>query len=188
MSFVSVFANSKLLSLVRVTNNGETVNDNYKKFVMISPKQFIAFAGAKEVCESIVDQVEYLNDSVYDLEQIAKEIHMNIYGKEILDPYNLLFTIGGLSAHNYIEFHTVNNKEEEIASYHPESVEDVTYAYMHNSDIDLDVNSKIVELRNLYGIRSFYDRRKVQRELNKYVSQHDNSVNQITSELKVRKP
>lgn len=62
MSFVSIVVSSEFVTVMsdgRVSGENNTVlEENYKKFKKISPKQFIAYVGSRAICEHIVEQIE----------------------------------------------------------------------------------------------------------------------------------
>lgn len=192
MSFVSVIANSEVITLVtdgRVTNveDRTTLEENYKKYVKISRNQFIGYAGAKETCESVVNQLVYSDTSVYDLKQVSENIFEVICNDERLVNHDLLFVVGGLNPAGRIEFHTINRRENEFKSYNPESKDDFNYAYLYTSKTELDVENKLHELAGRIGTNSVNKRIRIQKELNNFIADHDNEVNKITFELRIRK-
>lgn len=192
MSFVSVIANKDVITVVtdgRVVNreSKEVINESYKKYVKLSKKQFIAYSGIKEACESVVDQIEYAEEKVYDLNQVSEEIYNAIVNHEGLADYDLLFAVGGVSPEGHIEFHTINRRENELKSYKPKSVDDFNYAYLYTSQTNLDLENKLREIAGQIGTGSVNKRLKIQKRLNDFVADHDETVNKITFDLRVRR-
>jgi len=192
MSFVSVLANTEVITLVsdgRVSDQlGNSTQENYKKFKKISDKQFIAFAGSKQPCEAIIEQIDF-SDNMYDLSQVSKEIYRAIKENEELKKFNLLFIVGGINQYNEIEFYGINANDHQLEQYKPSYETEFKYAFLHNGDdnVDLDIESKIVELKQRHGTSSINKLLRIQKDLNNYVAEHDPSVNKITHELKLRK-
>lgn len=193
MSFVSVLANTELLTLVtdgRVSDqSGNSIQENYKKFKKISDKQFIAYAGSKQPCEAIVEQISF-TDNIYDLSQVSNEIYKAITENEELKKFNLLFIVGGINQYNQIEFYCINANEDQLEHYKPSSETEFKYAFLYNNNddnVELDIENKIVELKQRHGTSSINKLLRIQKDLNNYVAEHDPSVNKITHELKLRK-
>ncbi|RFA36236.1 hypothetical protein CAI16_05460 [Virgibacillus dokdonensis] len=191
MSFVSVIASDSFISMVadgRVVQDGNSIQENYRKFKQIGLKQFVAFAGAKQICEAVMDQINVEIEKMYELSKVAKEIHSAIYGKSELEGINILFVVGGVNINGCIEFYTINRVDEEIRKYKPETPTDRSYAFLHNGMIDEGiVGEKFEETYSKYGVTSLSKCQRVQEELNNKIADLDESVNKITFKLSFRK-
>lgn len=191
MSFVSVMASSNFINVVsdgRVSLNGVPLQENYKKFKKISEKQFIAYAGSKEVCENVVNQVDYQESKVYDLRQVAQEIQAATSGSGNLSLYGhkMLFCVGGVNANRRIEFYTVENGSSNIGEYKPSSSTDINYAFMSTNTSDQLINEKLHEIASFMGTESASRCLQVQKELNNFVAGIDFTVNTNVSTLTIK--
>ncbi|WP_144461755.1 hypothetical protein [Siminovitchia fortis] len=189
MSFVSIMASSNFVNVVsdgRVSYGGASLQENYKKFKKISEKQFIAFAGAKELCENVINQVDYLEKTHYDLHQVAREIHSVIYNNISLYSYKMMFCVGGINFNGKIEFYTVNKNSSKIGIFKPSSSTDINYAFLSPDVSDQILDEKLNEFASIFGADSSSKCLKIQKALNDFVASIDNTVNTNTSTLTIK--
>ena len=98
-----------------------------------------------------------------------------------------MFIIGGLNTEGQIEYHGMSRRDDAVQSYKPESKDDFFYTFLYKSETGLDLESKIQELADKIGTGSVNKRKRIQKELNNFVADHDDEVNKITFELRVRR-
>lgn len=191
MSFVSILANPNFITVMtdgQVTRDGNIIQNDYKKFKKISPKQFIAYTGVKEICEGIINQIPYTNN-IYDLADITNQIEQ-VVKDSILIEHKVHFGIGGLDLEGNIAFYTVENQKDRIVNYYkPISIEDITYAFFESGHItqNVDLVEKLVDYFRITGCNTPNKCLKAQKMLNDYISSLDDTVNKHTFSLTIKK-
>lgn len=186
MSFISIVARKNFVTVMsdgQVTGyNNTPLQEEQKKFKVISEKQFIAFAGFKEPCEFVVNQIDY-TDNFYDLESIAEQIFYMINQKE-LENIRLFFAIGGLdSIKNEIVFYTVDNAGM-FDIYKALNDRDFKYIFF-NPINEVNLEHKFNQFLTVTGNDNADSCLKSQKMLNDYVAEIDAYVNKQTFELKI---
>lgn len=190
MSFISIIATENFITVVtdgQVTKDGKAVENNYKKYKKISNNQFIAFGGAKEICETFIKNLDFLGNEQYDLQTLATNLSNAI--KQIpYETYRILFVIGGLNARNQIEFYSFSNIPESQDQYSNPKGDEISYAFLSSPDIDDSHFEKhLIEYLSITGFNTPNKCIKAQKMLNSYVETIDNTVNKTTFELVIRK-
>lgn len=167
----------------RVTGpNGEIFQEDMKKYKEISPKQFIAFAGHKGICEDIVNMIDF-TENYYDMLDIANQI-FTIIKQEKYKNVDLLFAIGGLQV-TEIFFCAVDNKNG-VFLFKPIDDEEPLYIF-NNPREDIDLEEKFQKLRELTGDNTADSCLKAQKLFNDFVAGIDVTVNTTTFELTIEK-
>lgn len=184
MSFVSVFGNSQFMNVVsdgRVTNGKNIVDENYVKFKKISTNQFIAFAGARELCEGIIKQIPLKPIGGYELSQLSNSIHSAIYKEENFRPFKMLFCVGGIGNLGNIEFYTIDKDNSQIQKYEPLTTSDIKYAYLASDSLNnVNLEEKIYQYAEEFGVNNASNLLDIQKSLNNYVAGLDFTVNKNT--------
>jgi hypothetical protein len=167
--------------------NGNAIKNDYQKYKLISPKQFIAFAGAKEICEQITNQVEYF-EGMYNLQVLANQINA-IINEDRFDQFRLLFALGGIEVDGRITIYVVEHgRERNLRVKKPNNEDDINYAFLNSEQIDLiDMKQLLINFFRSTGFNTPEEGLKTQKLLNKVVEQIDSTVNKQTYSLIIRK-
>lgn len=191
MSFVSIIASPNFITVMsdgQVTRDGVVIKDDYPKFKKISPKQFIAYTGVKEYCEEIVNQVPY-TPKMYNLADITNQIE-----RVVIDPnlvkHKLHFGIGGVDVNEDVVFYTVENQKERIVNYFkPKNIDDINYAFFESghANIQINLSIKLIEYLRTTGFNTPSKCLKAQKLLNDFVASKDETVNNKTFYLSIKK-
>lgn len=188
MSFISVVAMETFITVVtdgQVTRGYEIIDNNFKKYRKISNKQFIAFGGAKEVCESLVNHLEFIGDNNYDLHVLANDLYETV--KNIpFGPIKTMFAIGGVNNNGEIEMFTLNNDPKDTLRIFSPKGTDLSYAFLSSNVDDNVIYEKFVQLLSITGFNTPNKCIKAQKMLNQFVSSIDHTVNRITFELRIK--
>lgn len=191
MSFVSVVARESFITIMsdgRVSNKmtGEIIDENKVKFVKIGDSRFVAFAGISEICDLIVPVISQLLESGHEFKDILSTMEKVL--KENSRP-GLFVTIafGGINKDGNIEICSVENNNMTSAHFTPKGT-DINYFFLRNPTISAqDVNRKFLELIRKNGTNTPKEFNRSQKMLNSWVSKKDNSVNDNTSTMLIRK-
>lgn len=191
MSFVSVIAREDFITVVsdgQVTRDSEVIQNSYKKFTKISNKQFVAYTGIKEICEALVNEIEYKGNELHDLNHIAMELNEKIK----VFPYDTLtvmFIVGGIDETGNIEFHTLNNDpSEKLRSFYPVN-DDLNYGFLSNGKLEGKINLTVnlIEHFKTTGFNTPNKCIRAQKLLNSDVEKIDETVNNVTFDLTIKK-
>lgn len=186
MSFVSIIARENFITVMsdgQVTGeNGKTLQKDYKKFKKISRQQIIAFAGAKSICEQIVEQVPYTK-GVYNLSDIAQQI-WSVIKEERFNAFNLFFGIAGVDVDDKVSLFLVNNKTG-LSSTRPNANSDVSYITLNPSEI-VNVSERISIILSETGFNTPTKCLKAQKKLNDFIADNDPQVNKYTFDLTIK--
>lgn len=189
MSLVSVVLKENHITIMsdgRVTDDQmKSVDENYQKFKIISPKQFIGFAGNKEYCELIVSQIKY-SEVMYNLSVISEEILE--FSIENAGEAKWNFVLGGIDIDGMISAYYLNRASSKVNLFKPQG-EDINYLYLHNtkevSDKKVEeVFRKSLNKRKNNSVFEFYN---AQKEFNDFIASYDPSVNKIKFKHRIRK-
>ncbi|MEK3821355.1 hypothetical protein MKY20_19980 [Cytobacillus sp. FSL W8-0315] len=191
MSFVSIISRKNFITVMsdgQVTNHeGQPIQSDFQKFKQISPHQFIAFAGAKEICEQFINQVEYTAGS-YNLNDIANQINQ-IANEERFNQFRLFFAIGGIELDGDITLYVVEHGgTRDFRVQRPINEDDINYAFLNSEMIDrVNMNEKLIECLRITGFETPEECLYSQKLLNDFVESIDSTVNNQTFTLIIRK-
>ncbi len=194
MSFVSVVVSNQFITVMsdgRVSgDNGIIIDERYKKFKRISPKQFIAYAGRREVCESIVNQIEYTGDQRYDLYDVTLKIKQVVTSDELRST-NALFAIGGLDIDGILRVYSISNAiDERIDPIQSKSEDGLSYKFLTSPHIVESIEKDKMEEQFIgflqkTGFNTPNKCLKSQKLLSNFISEIDKSVNKVTYSLQI---
>jgi hypothetical protein len=197
LSFVSIVSTEKFISVMSdglVTNispNKDVIRleEDYQKFIRISPKQFIAFTGSKDIFEQIKNETPYKTER-YDLKELANIF----YKKSRAVPENegrVMIGVGGIGQDDCIEFYTLTNSQEDLLKSFKPINDEISYAFLESSYIDekkhSEINIEFIKLLKKNGVNTVNKILRTQKELNMFVEAFDPSVNKRTFELYIKK-
>lgn len=196
MSFVSIVVSSEFVTVMsdgRVSGENNTVlEENYKKFKKISPKQFIAYVGSRAICEHIVEQIEYIDEQIYNLYDTAIKIKEVISGEQ-LRSINSYFAIGGLDLDGQFRIYVISNlPKEEIEIIQNVSKDGLTYKLLTSPFIVERINREEMEqifitfLRKT-GFNTPDKCLQAQKLLSHFIADIDTSVNKHSFSLTIKK-
>lgn len=194
MSFVSVIQTEKFITVVtdgQVTSTSDKtiLQKNYKKFKKISPNQYIAFAGSKGLCEMLLEFLPF-KEQGYVLEQIVPEI------KEFISKIpsqlgRLLISVGGVNEKEQLVIYKLSNHEGTDIEKFQATGDDISFTFLHNGSAEEnlggDLTEVLIQLIREIGYNTSNKTIRVQKRLNDYVADVDDSVNKIAFDLTIRK-
>lgn len=162
--------------------NDVIIQKDYKKFKKISDKQIIAFAGAKEICEQMINQLPYTSLK-YNLSNIANQI-LAIIQEERFNDFNLFFGLAGIDIDNEVSLILITNKDG-ISFTRPTPDSDISYITLNPSE-KVDINEKIIGVLSETGFNTPNKCLKAQKRLNDYMADNDPKVNKRIFELTIK--
>lgn len=193
MSFISAIASQDFITVVsdgQVTYEGKVIKEDYKKFRKINNDQFIAYAGAKEICEKFAEHLKFSASQRYDLKLVAEDLFSTIKSITPYERFKTSFIIGGISENNEIEFYTLSNNplEEKVKSYLSHG-DGVSYGFLSNEENEDKINLENTLISHLSktGFNTPNKCIRAQKMLNADVEKIDPTVNRRTFELIIRK-
>lgn len=168
-----------------VDEQGEPTQEDFQKYKIISPNQFIGFAGNKEYCEFIAKEINYV-DTNYDLNSISKEAFE--YSNENAKHLKWNFVLAGIDVDGLISAYYFNHTSNMVDYFKPKG-EEINYLFLHNTENKLENKvdeafTRILEQRKSNSVFEFYD---AQKRFNEYVASIDTAVNTATFKHRVRK-
>lgn len=180
MSFVSIVARENLVSIAsdgRVCrNDGLPIQEDYKKFIEINEKSFIAFAGNKEPCELFIRNSGLLSQHARDFKALAVQIQNQLMVSP-LSKFKILLSCGGLDCCGEIVFFTFSTLQTKIQFFRPKG-DEICYAFLNNSSLnDAQVVERLVECFRISGIETADQIKQAQVKLNNIIATMDQSVN-----------
>jgi hypothetical protein len=185
VTFISVVARKSFITLMtdgRVSwSSAEVDQENFKKFKKVSNDQFIAFSGHKELCENVVNQIEYTH-LCYNLYDLSTLIYDAINGDGYHKQFHLFFVIGGIDVNNEISLYVIDNHKNFLL-FKPTDENDLKYTFTNHPQLDQKFN----ELLDETGSDTAMDCIKAQKLLNDIVANIDDTVNTNTFELSIEK-
>lgn len=192
MSFVSVVATEGFVTImsdgrVKKVGSGEIIQEDYQKFIRVqNDKAFIAFAGIKELCEAIAINIKKTIEEGMSFDKIQKILKLTIT-QIIPSELTVMFAFGGLNHSNEIEFYSYNSKYKKELHFKP--VDDqIAYAFLNNSSASEDeFNNKFINILRETGFSSPSSTIQAQKLLNEFVVTKDNTVNNKTFRMSIKK-
>ncbi|MGE7874801.1 hypothetical protein [Bacillus paramycoides] len=193
MSFVSIIQTEKFITVVtdgQVTSATDKtiLQKNYKKFKKISPNQYIAFAGSKGWCEILLDLLPF-KEQGYDLEGIVPEIKEFI-SKVPSELGRFLISIGGANENGQLVIYKLSNHEGTDIERFQATGDDVSFTFLHNGSAEErlggDLTEVLIQLIREIGYNTPNKTIRVQKRLNDFVANVDDSVNKITFDLTIK--
>lgn len=193
MSFVSIIAREDFISVMsdgRVMDpHGIPIQEDYQKFIQINDQSFIAFAGTKEICEIIAQEMKDVinrNDDLQDhFQQLLarfQQLNLNHHGMKVF------LGVGGINSDQEIEFHTINSKNGQVLNFSPKGG-DVSYAFLNNSSYDeADLQKKLIEILRVTGFNTIDKIKNAQKTLNDFIAETDDTVNNVIYDMSVQRP
>lgn len=186
LSFVSIVARENFISIMsdgRVTGaSGIPIQEDYQKFTVFDKSAFIAYAGTKDICETIVRDYEgFFRWNIYDFSMWVKELQ-ELFRTADFESQGLKVNLGfgGVNQDEKIEFHALSSSDLRLQSFFPVK-DDISFAFLNNTTLgDQIFNEKFVEFLKVTGFETPTNVIQSQKLLNNYVSQNDNTVNTKT--------
>jgi hypothetical protein len=183
MSFVSIVASESLISVMadgRVTTNGKPSMENFQKFEKVDNK-FVAFTGSTDFCLPLKNTVVKMLKAGYDFDSIANIVDTEIKSiRQSNGKTNIAF--GGINFEGDIEYHTFSSSNGTREKVKPVA-NDARYHFLFgdrcNINLDERFKSLVEEANGNVGI--------AQMNLNKEVSNIDDTVNDTVFHLVIRK-
>ncbi|GIN86986.1 hypothetical protein J6TS2_33720 [Heyndrickxia sporothermodurans] len=190
MSFVSIIVRKNFITVMsdgQVTQEGEVIRNDYQKFKKISPHQFIAYTGAKEICEQIVNQVPFTNNN-YHLFNIAKQIE-SVINESKFDNFRLFFAVGGIEIDGNITSFTIEHgSSRNFKELVPKDKDDICYAFLNSEVLDsINLEEKLILFFRRTGFNKPEECLQTQKLLNDFVEGLDSTVNNKTFSLTIKK-
>lgn len=190
MSFVSIIARADFITVMSdgcVTDNSGVVQEDYQKFVQITPELFLAFTGhapAGELLLKAFEQTEFdklaprLNfDQVFF---IIKNLIENIFHNSKL---KILLAFGGRNRNGEIEAYYINSIDMQTGHYVPKGNQ-INTILLGNST---ELNGLLKQFLATTGDSTPKQILAAQKLLNDHVAVGDPSVNTTTFELIIDK-
>ncbi|OKP91312.1 hypothetical protein [Paenibacillus sp. P32E] len=200
MSFISVVATEKFVTIMadgRVVNmdSGEIIEENFIKYLQVNEKAFIAFTGTKDTGEAMAETIAR---RIIEGEDFAK-IHQILIGtieslKEIItDSRPVSIAFGGFNKEGEAELRSYASKSKQTLQFKPKGHEFAT-TLMTGANSSLDEKDLHVVFEGFMreAMHGNIDPSpsqiiQAQKLMNKYVSERDYTVNNITSRLVLKK-
>ncbi|MGX5574892.1 hypothetical protein ACWKTS_26660 [Bacillus toyonensis] len=195
MSFVSVIQTEKFLTVVsdgQVTNESDKtiIQKDYKKFKKISPNQYIAFAGSKGWCELLLEDLPF-KEKGHNLEQIVSGMKESI-SKLPFELGKSLLSVGGVNEDEKLVIYKLSNQEDTEIDRVQASGDGISYALLYNGSMEERVGRSLEKVLLEYireiGYNTPNKAIRIQRKLNNYIADVDDSVNKITFNLMIKHP
>lgn len=183
MSFVSVVAHEKFITVVTdglaVFTYGDgrmERSENYQKYRMIGPKQFIAFAGNTGPCEYLVGEYPQ-RDEGYDLDQVALELQEKIQEYDFRLGERALIIVGGVSGGEIVA-HSFNHETPAGDTVNRPKGQEMPLLLLQGTNVDQGIleafEATLVEAQSPEQVL------QIQEHFNSLVSVADSSVNTVT--------
>ncbi|MFW5437105.1 hypothetical protein [Paenibacillus apiarius] len=192
MSFVSVVATEHFVTVMsdgRVKNmeTGEILEEDYVKFHKSSDgKQFVAYAGNKQLCEILSKKIlQYLEDGC-EYDNLILILNTTIYDT-FKDQFGVMFAFGGINKDKQIEVYAYGNKKQGVLKFKPENG-NLAYTFLFHGKIsDGELDEKFDGLIKEIGRDTPSKIIQSQKLLNSYVSEQDDTVNNNTFRMIIKR-
>lgn len=182
MSFISVYAMENFITVMSdglVINLEENIigDENYKKFKMISPKQFMAFGGTHELGKIIKKWVGYSEEErdLFALTHKFRDLAINSPYRE-KQKCQLIFA--GIEKGQIIFYSFNNNPNQEILSEAPKG-ERQTYTMLSSKHSKVKPVDEMERLIRLYDPKTAESALELQEKLNRIIAENDITVNNV---------
>ncbi|WP_144496943.1 hypothetical protein [Bacillus toyonensis] len=183
MSFVSVVAHEKFITVVTdglaeftYGDGRKERNENYQKYCMIGPKQFIAFAGNTGPCEYLVGGYPQ-KDEGYDLDQVALELKEKIQEYDFQLGERALIIVGGISGGEIVA-HVFNHETPVGDIVKRPKGQEMPLMLLHGPNVSQSISETFETA--LLEARTPEQVLQIQEHYNILVSATDTSVNTVT--------
>lgn len=192
MSFVSIVATTGFVTVMsdgRVKDivSGEIIQEDFQKFIKANDsKAFIAYAGNRESCEPIALNLKNAIEEGISFD-IVQTILISAVRKLIPEHLTVMFALGGLNSDNEIEFYSFNSRENTNSHFKPAN-DVISYTFLNNTGIARkDFEGEFVKNLRETGFQSPTSTIQAQKLLNRYIASRDETVNNTTFRLSIKK-
>ncbi|MGG1518730.1 hypothetical protein ABE504_25145 [Paenibacillus oryzisoli] len=190
MSLVSVVARENFVTVMsdgRVQDKVGTIQEDYQKFVQLSPNLFLAFTGHAEPAEALLKAFEIQGFKNMLPEMAFEQFNFLITGliKAFISksPYKLLMAYGGVNEKNEVVVYYINSLDLSCDHYSPKG-NDINVICLGNGHATSPLLGTYL---NRTGSDTPQQILSAQRMLNDHVAELDESVNKHTFQLIIEK-
>ncbi|MDK3010870.1 MULTISPECIES: hypothetical protein [Bacillus] len=187
MSLVSVVAHELFITVVSdglaVTTYGDgrvVRNEECPKFHMISPKQFVAYTGVKEISDEVL--AGYPNRiEEYNLGILKEELKERVNSFSYENGNRIAMVVGGVCNNEIVAYSFNNDPMVRDISLNTEDG-NMPFVVLQSPLVEEDLTNKLFEMLSSEVITHPNDVLRIQREFTEYVDGIDESVNGNTYE------
>lgn len=196
MSFVSVVATQRFINVVsdgRVVDleTGEPIQEDYKKFIEVDNRSFVAFAGNAGLSSKVAEVIaSNLVNRRREIKNMISELRDSL-NRQVRGLAEAQIAIGLINDDNEIELFSFGVSQD-ITHFRAKDKNDIGYVFLQNSLLDKKFGSNFLEnkLREYLaktGIKRAQDVLNAQLLLNDFVADNDPSVNKVTFKLTIKR-
>jgi hypothetical protein len=189
MSFVSVIARENFISVMsdgRVSHKGQSVAEDYQKFVSFTPYFFIAFAGDKEPSELLLQALKMIGlpDMIEKLgfDMVSLFIQTSIL-TVAQKGYRVMIAFGGKNPLGEIEFYYLDTANPQTRKMTPKG-QDIQYCFLKSENAQkINTDQLLIDTLQITGLDTSIQIADAQKRINDHISDLDTSVNKNTFQL-----
>lgn len=193
MSFVTMVISKKFITVMsdgRVSGkNHKVLEENYKKFKKISPTQFIAYVGSRAASEVIVNQIEYVDKQIYNMQDLTFKMKEAVSAEQF-HSINVHFAIGGIDLDGQLRIYSISNLNKGVDIIQNESDDVIKYKFLPSPHIfetmkKEEMEEHFIQYLRKTGFNTPNKCLRAQKLLSDFLSETDRSVNKSTHSLKI---